>query len=124
MLPDGLERYLSEIARVLTKGGRAFMTFFLLNDDSLHSIALGKVGEEFRFQHPIGSCCVTYEDAPEYVVGHSEEFVLRACNRSGLRLTGPIHYGQWCGREKFLSGQDVVVVDFGEKGGLERGGPA
>lgn len=39
MLPEGLERYMSEF--VLKNGGRAFMTFYLLNDESLRAIETG-----------------------------------------------------------------------------------
>jgi ubiquinone/menaquinone biosynthesis C-methylase UbiE len=112
MLPDGLEHYLAEFARVLDEGGSALMTFYLLNEESLRSIEAGKVDAQFRFEHPLGNCRVTYADAPEYVVGYSEEFVVEACGRSGLRAREPIFYGQWCGRERFLSWQDVIVVDL------------
>jgi SAM-dependent methyltransferase len=111
MLPAGLERYLSEIARVLKRGGRAFMTFYLLNDESLRAIEAGKVPEQFRFKHPLGSCRVTYKDAPEYAVAHIEEFVIQALEKSGVRLEGPVHYGRWCGRAEFLSWQDVIVAE-------------
>jgi SAM-dependent methyltransferase len=112
MRSDGLERYLSEIARVLTEGGRALMTFYLLNDESLRLIKAGTPGPEFGFEHPLGQCWVTYEDAPEYIVGYSDEFVLEACKEAGLRVTEPIFNGQWCGRKNFLSWQDVVVADL------------
>ena len=111
MLPDALEQYLSEIGRVLKKGGRALMTFYLLNDESLRSVEAGEVDERFRFRHPVGSCRVTYEEAPEAAVAHSEEFVLQASERSGLRVVGPIHYGQWSGCDRFLTWQDVIVAE-------------
>lgn len=38
MLPEDIENYLSEIARVLKKGGRFLITFFLLNKESLELI--------------------------------------------------------------------------------------
>ena len=111
MLPAGLEQYVSEIARVLKRGGRAFMTFYLLNDESLRSIEAGDVAEQFQFRHRLGSCHVTYEDAPEYAVAQNEEFVIQALEKSGLRLKGPVHYGRWCGRDDFLSWQDVIVAE-------------
>jgi ubiquinone/menaquinone biosynthesis C-methylase UbiE len=112
MLPDGFERYLSEFVRVLKDGGRAFMTFYLLNDESLRSIEAGKPDAQFRFEHSLGDCRVTYADAPEYVVGYREEFVIQAAKQAGLRVREPISYGQWCEREQFVSWQDVVI---GEK---------
>src|SRR6188508_3249240 len=38
MLPDGVERYMAEIARVLKPGGRTVITWFLLNDESLRML--------------------------------------------------------------------------------------
>jgi SAM-dependent methyltransferase len=112
MRSDGLECYLSEFARVLTRGGRAFMTFYLMNDESLRSTEAGKLGPEFRFEHRLGQCWVTFKDAPEYIVGYSDEFVVEACKQAGLHVREPILYGQWCGRKKFFSWQDVVVADL------------
>jgi hypothetical protein len=114
MLPEGLERYMSEF--VLKNGGRAFMTFYLLNDESLRAIETGKPDAQFRFEHSLGSCRVTYQDAPDYIVGYSEEFVTRAARHAGLRVREPISYGQWCGREQFLSWQDVVVGEKAARG--------
>jgi SAM-dependent methyltransferase len=111
MLSEGVERYLSEIARVLKKSGRALMTFYLLNDESLRAIGGGKVNEELEFKHAAGAAHVTYEDAPEYAVAHREDLVRRACDEQGLRLLGQIRYGGWSGRDDFLSWQDVIVVE-------------
>jgi ubiquinone/menaquinone biosynthesis C-methylase UbiE len=116
MLADGLVRYLSEFARVLKPGGRALMTFYLLNDESSRLIEAGRPDAQFRFGHSIGQCRVTYEDAPEYVVAYDEEFVLEGCRRAGLRVREPVTYGEWCGREQFLSWQDIVVAERGESG--------
>ncbi|AXF85333.1 Demethylrebeccamycin-D-glucose O-methyltransferase [Ephemeroptericola cinctiostellae] len=38
MLPEDLEHYLSEISRVLKKGGVCFITYFLLNNESVELI--------------------------------------------------------------------------------------
>jgi hypothetical protein len=41
MPPDDLEHYLSEVQRVLTKGGRCLITYFLLNEESSQLMATG-----------------------------------------------------------------------------------
>jgi SAM-dependent methyltransferase len=111
LLPDEVERYLSELARVLKKGGRALMTFYLLNDDSLASIKTGALDPQYAFRHDHGSYCLTYEDAPGYIVGYKEEFARKACEEAGLPLVEPIHHGQWCGRDDGLSWQDILIAE-------------
>jgi SAM-dependent methyltransferase len=111
LLPDELERYLSEIARVLRPGGRALMTFYLLNDEALRSTESGTLPPEYRFGHDHGDYRLTFENAPGYIVGYREEFLRKACAEAGLRLVDPIHHGQWCGRDSGLSWQDVVIAE-------------
>jgi hypothetical protein len=102
LLPDELERYLGEIARVLKRDGQALMTFYLLNDDALRAIATGKLDPQYSFRFDHGSHRVTWEDAPGYIVACEEEFLRQACADAGLRLL-ETHYGQWCGRAEYLS---------------------
>jgi SAM-dependent methyltransferase len=111
LIPDELERYLSEAARVLRQGGRALMTFYLLNDQSLASIQTGELDPQYGFDHDHGNYRLTYEDAPGYIVGYEEEFVRRACGAAGLQVVEPIHYGQWCGRDDGLSWQDILIAE-------------
>lgn len=112
MLPDGLERYLSEFARVLGEGGRALLTFYLLNDEALEAVEGGRTDPMYRFGHRVGSGRVTYEDAPEYIVGYDEAFVVEACSRAGLRVRRPLFHGRWADRKSALTWQDVVVADL------------
>jgi len=42
LLPDEVQNYLSEIERVLAPGERCFASFFLLNEESLDSLRLGR----------------------------------------------------------------------------------
>jgi SAM-dependent methyltransferase len=112
LLPSELERYLAEIARVLKVGGRALMTFYLLNDEALRAIETGTLDPEYEFGHDYGNHRLTWEDAPGYIVGYKEEFLREACADAGLRLIEPNHYGQWCGRDEYLSWQDVVIAEL------------
>lgn len=111
MLPDGLTRYLSEFARVLRKEGRALLTFYLLNDEALEAIEGGRVDPMYRFDHRAGAARVTYEDAPDYIVGYDEAFVVEACDTAGLRVRQPVFHGRWADREGAISWQDVIVAD-------------
>jgi SAM-dependent methyltransferase len=107
MLPADVERYLSELARVLRPGGRCLITYFLLNEESLGFLADGAAKHDFA--HDLGLYRVVDSNVPELAVAYREQFVLDAYTRAGLEPR-EIHYGNWPGRDRFLSHQDVVVA--------------
>jgi len=48
ILPKGVRNYTSEISRVMKPGGRCFIMYFMLNEESLGLIEKGKSDWEFR----------------------------------------------------------------------------
>jgi hypothetical protein len=58
----------------------------------------------------LGSCWVADASDPEAVTGYEEDFVRAVYDRYNLEIKEPIHYGAWCGREKFLSYQDLIFA--------------
>jgi SAM-dependent methyltransferase len=118
MLPDGVERYMSEIARVLKPAGRTVITWFLLNEDSIRALEeqhdqrrnSASNAHQARFSHDLGVCRVADRARPEAVVAFDQEFVLETYERNGLEIQRPIRYGSWTGREGTLLNQDVVVA--------------
>jgi hypothetical protein len=50
------------------------------------------------------------EDVPEEAVAYGDDWVFEALRRHGLVLTG-LHPGSWCGREEFVSFQDIVIAE-------------
>jgi SAM-dependent methyltransferase len=120
MLPDDVEHYLSEIARVLKPGGRCLATFLLLNEESLSLIEADETrsdpawnSRDARFSHDFGSYRVSDPEYPERVVAYDEGFVLEMLERNGLRVRQPILYGWWPGRDKDgRTGQDNLVLDL------------
>ncbi|MBO0348931.1 class I SAM-dependent methyltransferase [Phormidium pseudopriestleyi FRX01] len=108
ILPEGIENYLREISRVIKPGGQALVTAFLLNEDSLSCLKSGlstldftEIFETYRFAD---------EKFPESAVAYEERFFLELAEQFGLRVNPPIHYGSWCGREDFLSVQDILLL--------------
>src|SRR5688572_3983857 len=84
MLPQDMEHYLSEIARVLKPGGRCFITYFLLNPDSLKLIAEKASTYDFRYELP--GCRIQDEDFPEAVVAYEEDIIRKLYRASGLDI--------------------------------------
>jgi SAM-dependent methyltransferase len=110
MMPNAVERYLHETARVLRKGRRSLITWFILNPESKALIHDGR--SRMSFPHERGDFRVMDEKLPEMNVAFEESFVRAAYDRAGMRLSMPIQWGAWCGRRDHLSFQDVVI---GEK---------
>lgn len=108
MLPEEVENYLGEIRRVLTRGGRCFITYFLLNPDSVRLMESGKSRKIFG--HDFGSYRAEDPDVPEQALALDETWVRALYARVGLDIIEPIHYGRWSGRSEFLTKQDVVVA--------------
>jgi SAM-dependent methyltransferase len=108
MLPAEVENYLGEICRVLRRGGRCFITYFLLNPESMHLMESG-VSRKI-FGHDFGGYRAEDADVPEKAIALEEAWVRALYERVGLHIVDPIHYGRWSGRKQFLSKQDIVVA--------------
>jgi SAM-dependent methyltransferase len=107
MLPRDVAHYLEEIARVLRPGGRCFATFFLLTPESEQHIQAGRSSLPFRVRGT-GYKSIS-EETPERAVAFDEAWVKQAHESVGLHIEAPIHYGSWCGRERYTTFQDIVL---------------
>jgi len=109
MLPAELENYLSEIARVLKPGGRALITYYLINPEALETMKTGS--NSFNFQYQISaSCFYADKDHPEAAVAYEESYLRRLYADRGLAICEPIDYGDWSRQELQKSQQDVVLA--------------
>lgn len=109
MLPDDLTNYVGELARVLAPGSRCLASMLLLNDESVSCIDAGKGALTLR--HPVGICRTEVAAVPEAAVGYPEAVVRALFASKGLSVVEPIHFGSWCGRERGLSFQDIVIAE-------------
>jgi SAM-dependent methyltransferase len=107
MLPREVENYLDEVHRVLRPGGRSFITWFLLNEESKRLIDEGRSSFDLRFS--VDGCRTINKSVPEEMIAYEEERVLDFYSRRGFVDT-KIAYGEWCGRSAFLSFQDICVA--------------
>ena len=57
-----------------------------------------------------GSCWVADASDPEAVTGYEEDFVRAVYDRYNFEIKEPIDCGALCGREKFLSYQDLIFA--------------
>ena len=108
MLPEDVEKYLSEISRVLKKGGRCLITFFLLNEESLELIRAQKTSQNFEYE--CGPYRTITPDMPEDSIGYDEPYILNLYEKCSLKIKEPIRYGYWCERKDFLSYQDIIIA--------------
>jgi len=108
MLPVDVENYMSEISRVLKTGGTCLMTFFLLTVESQGLIKSGR--STLDFKHEMDGYLTTNNNVPEIAIAFDEKFVKRLFEKHGLEIAQPIRYGSWCGRDRFLSYQDLVIA--------------
>ena len=108
MLAEDMEHYLCEVARVLKTDGRCLISFFLLNEKSL-ALMRGR-NSAIDLNINLGCCWVANAGDPEAVTGYEEDFVLAVYDKCNLKIKEPIQYGAWCGRETFLSYQDLILA--------------
>ena len=107
MFPRDMDHYVGEIARVLKPGGRGWITFFLLNEESLAAISGGRSTQNLIHEVEEGSRA----DNPnrfETSVGHSEQGVLAMFARHNIQAE-VAEYGSWRGRQADYY-QDVVKI--------------
>lgn len=109
MLPEELENYFAEIARVLKPGGRVFITYFLLTDESKSLIENDESAEKLTTE--FGQCRIVNEEFPEASVGYEIPYLRTLYDRHSLKIRKPIIYGNWCGRSEFTSYQDFIVAE-------------
>jgi SAM-dependent methyltransferase len=108
MLTPSVENYLREIARVLKPGGRCLITWFLLEETSRKLCTTEK--SQLNFQFDFGGYRSTHKRIPEYAVAYEEGVALDLYRRNSLVPKLPPYYGGWCGRERGVSFQDIIVA--------------
>jgi SAM-dependent methyltransferase len=106
MLPEEVDHYLGEIARVMKPEGRCLVSYFLLNKESVRLMAMSENARQFTQRDRM-----TMLDEPGgNTVAYDEGYILNLYAKHGLQLVGPVHYGSWCGRAEYLSSQDILVA--------------
>lgn len=109
MLPAEVENYLGEIQRVLKKGGKCFVTFFILNEDAKEFISKNN---HFNFPFNKGHFSLMDEKVKGANVAFEESYLEDVFLQKKLKIHAK-HFGYWAGREKAISidFQDVIILE-------------
>jgi SAM-dependent methyltransferase len=108
LLPQHMERYYAEISRVLRKGGRCLITYFLMNPESVQLIK--RKESCIDFMEVNDGIYSTDKQVPEQVIAYKEDLIRGLYAKYGLSVKSPFYYGSWCGREKNVDFQDMVIA--------------
>jgi SAM-dependent methyltransferase len=107
ILPEAIENYLRESARVLRPGAPAFISVFLFDEAAAH--AVNSQTTIFDFRHRIGPCLTFDPVHPEEGIACDEAWFLEEVNRAGLRLS-TVRRGDWREVRSYLITQDYIVA--------------
>ena len=108
MMPDDVSHYLQEIHRVLKPGGKCFVTFFVLNNESTHFM---NCSEALNFKYNLGVYSLIDNNVKEANIAYDEKYLVEVIQKNELK-TENIFYGFWSGRpkEQSLDFQDTFVL--------------
>jgi SAM-dependent methyltransferase len=108
--PLETENYIRQIKRVLKPGGRAVLTFFLLDKDTLVLMENNPGGLHFKHHYPTYSLLNHKVKAAN--VAYQRSYLYSLLETTGFKIVKEIK-GSWCGREKthYLDFQDILLID-------------
>jgi SAM-dependent methyltransferase len=112
LLPEEVDIYLRGIADRLKIGGKALLTFFILNEEQQRLAALGKNRMLFHPYSEDKRCAVYRPLAPTAAVAYEQNYLEKRLREAGFKVEGwSRHHGAWTGRPDALSFQDIIVVE-------------
>ena len=107
LLPDAVESYVREIARMLAPGGICVASYFLLNEESHRGVTAGDSFMSFGVAHPSGLCRLHDAATPEAAVAFEETYIRRIHEEAGLGVRDIRRGGWWSGNRH---DQDVLTA--------------
>ena len=98
MVPEEVIRYVEEIYRVLKTGGHAYLTFFVLNENSKAQMIKGN--NEFNFQYDHGNYRLLDEKVKSANVAYEEKYLFSEIIKTQQFKIESIEYGIWSTKTK------------------------
>ena len=112
LLPEEVDIYLRGIADRLRIGGKALLTFFILNEEQQRLAALGKNRMLFHPYSEDKRCAVYRPQAPTAAVAYEQNYLEKRFRDVGFKVEGWSRYhGAWTGGPDALSFQDIIAVE-------------
>ena len=110
MLPEEVQNYLQELHRVLKPGGRAYLSFFILNDASKAGMS-NNPSFDFKFDH--GHYRLLDEQVKAANVAYEEDYFRQTLLPGDKWKFVHQFYGYWSGKreEEQPDFQDFVIVE-------------
>jgi SAM-dependent methyltransferase len=112
LLPDDVEHYFHEIARVTRRGARTISTYFLFNEEARSHIRAGGIRFPLRKVRSLRKqvYSVNDPDVPEKAVAYEEDWIRALHLRNRLSIV-EITYGNWSGRTDLVGClQDTIIA--------------
>ena len=110
MVPEEVIQYVEEIHRVLKKGGHAYLTFFVLNENSKAQMKLNQNEFDFQFDH--GDYRLLDEKVKSANVAYEESYLLNSIIPKSKFEIHSIEYGSWSTMQQGnpIAFQDRIVI--------------
>lgn len=108
LLPMDFEHYVSEIKNVIKKNGIFFSTFFIMNPESEELIHQNKTSFHFNF-FKNNEYATLENKLLEHAIAYKESYIENILKKNDFKNI-TIYPGNWCGRKKSLSGQDIIIA--------------
>ncbi len=108
MLPEEIENYVAQLARVLKTDGRCFITALLFDDEAERAVAEGTT--IFNFRHPIGPCLAFDRECPQEGIPCPKPWLCGVLERNGFRVD-VVELGNWRQVRSYQVSQDIVVAE-------------
>ena len=106
-----IRHYLEELKRSLKPGGRAMLTFFIINEQAQNLMTAPHA--YYNFNVKLEDWYTIDRQTPERAIGYSEVVLRRLFHGASLDVNEPFLYGSWSGRKSMLNTQDVVILKKG-----------
>ena len=109
MVKAEVTNYLKEIRRVIREDGRCLATFFIIDDETEALIRQKRSSLDISHEMPDGTL-VTHRRLPEIAAAYREADLRKMVEAAGFEIAQQ-HRGRWPGRLKYLTYQDVCLLE-------------